>query len=160
MKQSEHRITPPGAMFTWAYLTLMILLGLTGFGQMPIYSRYYMADIPGFAWLGQFMVTHFLHYLAAIALFSLTGYLVAGFLLQYRKYFRLTLSGWTSAVLIAGIMVTGLLLAARNLSGVILPPGFIILLDIAHLALVMLLMFKGLGAVLFGKKWTKPTHLI
>jgi len=31
----------------WIYLTTTFLLVLTGFGQMPIFKRYYIADIPG-----------------------------------------------------------------------------------------------------------------
>ena len=51
------------------YLFLLFMMGLTGFGQMPIFKRYYIADIPGLAWTAKFYVTHYLHYLGAILLF-------------------------------------------------------------------------------------------
>ena len=35
----------------WFYLTTVFFLTLTGFGQMPIFKRYYIADIPGLGWL-------------------------------------------------------------------------------------------------------------
>jgi len=35
----------------WFYLITVIFLVLSGFGQMPIFKRYYIADIPGLGWL-------------------------------------------------------------------------------------------------------------
>ena len=32
------------------YPFTLILMGVTGFGQMPIFKRYYLADLPGFGW--------------------------------------------------------------------------------------------------------------
>ena len=43
-------------------------LGLTGMGQMPIFSRYYIADIPGLGWLGDYRVTAAAHLALATAL--------------------------------------------------------------------------------------------
>ena len=31
----------------WLYVLTLIVMGFTGFGQMPIFKRYYIADIPG-----------------------------------------------------------------------------------------------------------------
>ena len=33
------------------FLATVFFLTLTGFGQMPIFKRYYIADIPGLGWL-------------------------------------------------------------------------------------------------------------
>ena len=33
------------------YLMTVFFLTLTGFGNMPIFKRYYIADIPGLGWL-------------------------------------------------------------------------------------------------------------
>ena len=35
----------------WFYLISVFFLALSGFGQMPIFKRYYIADIPGLGWL-------------------------------------------------------------------------------------------------------------
>ena len=35
------------------YILTLIFMALTGFGQMPIYNRYYMSDIPGLGWLAE-----------------------------------------------------------------------------------------------------------
>jgi len=47
----------------YLYLITLFFLVLTGFGQMPVFKRYYIADIPGLGWLAQFFVTHYMHYL-------------------------------------------------------------------------------------------------
>ena len=53
----------------YLYLISLFFLVLTGFGQMPVFKRYYIADIPGLGWLAQFFVTHYMHYLFAILFF-------------------------------------------------------------------------------------------
>ena len=58
----------------WIFSGVMFFLVLTGFGQMPIFKRYYIADIPGLGWLAQFYVTHYLHYLGGAIILLLTGY--------------------------------------------------------------------------------------
>ncbi len=56
------------------YLLLLFVMGLTGFGQMPIFKRYYIADIPGLAWLADFYATHYIHYIGAVILFGFFVY--------------------------------------------------------------------------------------
>ena len=58
----------------YTYIITVLFLVLSGFGQMPIFKRYYIADIPGLGWLAQFDVTHYIHYLFAIILIGLTSY--------------------------------------------------------------------------------------
>ena len=53
----------------YLYLVSAIMLAFTGFGQMPLYKRYYIADIPGMAWSADFYITHLLHYIFSILLF-------------------------------------------------------------------------------------------
>ena len=72
------------------YILIFLLMGLTGFGQMPIFKRYYIADIPGLAWLDQYYVTHTIHYLGAIALLALIAYGLVIYGAMLRKQYRLT----------------------------------------------------------------------
>ena len=58
----------------YLFLASVFLMALTGFGQMPIYKRYYMADIPGFGWLANFYTTRYVHYLGAALLLALLSY--------------------------------------------------------------------------------------
>ena len=45
----------------WMYGLVMFFLVLSGFGQMPIYKRYYLADIPGLKWASDFYITHYVY---------------------------------------------------------------------------------------------------
>ena len=46
----------------YSYVAILSFLTLSGFGQMPIFKRYYIADIPGLGWLAKFYITHYIHY--------------------------------------------------------------------------------------------------
>ena len=76
-----------------SFSALLFMATLTGFGQMPIFKRYYIADIPGLGWLAQFYVTHFLHYLFGTLILSLLSYVVADWILIPSNRRRLSASG-------------------------------------------------------------------
>ena len=138
----------------WLYLITTFSLVLTGFGQMPIFKRYYIADIPGFGWLAEFFVTHYIHYLGAIALLALAAFIVADYIILARKSRRMTVSGYIRLALLSGILVSGGLLAIRNLAGTQFSPEFIIFLDVTHLGLVVVLLFVSLICLIRKKHWT------
>jgi uncharacterized membrane protein (UPF0182 family) len=140
--------------FRWLYLTTTFLLVLTGFGQMPIFKRYYIADIPGLGWLAEFFVTHYIHYLGAIVLLALVAYLLSDYLILKHKSRRMTATGYIRIALLVGILVSGGLLVIRNLTGTNFTPEFIILLDVIHLGLVMVFLFVSLYCLIFKKHWT------
>jgi hypothetical protein len=138
----------------WFYLIAVLFLTLTGFGQMPIFKRYYIADIPGLGWLAEFFVTHYIHYIAAIVFLSFAVYVFIDYLLLKRKSRRMTAAGYVRGALLAGILASGLFLVIRNAAGANLSPGFIIFLDLTHLGLVMAFLFVSLYCLVFKKKWT------
>jgi len=138
----------------WLYLTTTFFLVLTGFGQMPIFKRYYIADIPGLGWLAEFFVTHYIHYLGAIVLLALAAYIVADYLILRRNARRMTATGYIRLALLTGILVSGGLLVIRNLTGTHLSPGLIIFLDITHLGLVMVFLIVCLFCLIAKKQWT------
>ena len=135
----------------YLYGFTLFMLTLTGFGQMPVFKRYYIADIPGLGWLAQFYVTHYMHYLSAIVFLGLAGYTAAGYLAYEKRVLSLTISGYVRTVILAGLVVSGIFLVIRNFSGIMLPPGFIIFLDLSHLGLVVLLLAVS-GTCMF-KSW-------
>ena len=137
----------------YVYLIILFLLTLTGFGQMPIFKRYYIADIPGLGWLAQFFVTHYIHYLAAILFLALAAYVIVDHLMLQKKLLRLTASGYVRGAILAGIMVSGLFLVIRNLPGSRFSPEFIIFLDLAHLGLVMSFMMVGAYCLIRKRGW-------
>ena len=137
----------------YVYLISVFLLTLTGFGQMPIFKRYYIADIPGLGWLAQFYVTHYIHYLAAVLFLAVAAYLIVDHLILQKKHLRLTASGYVRGAILAGIMISGLFLVIRNLSGSRFAPEFIIFLDLAHLGLVMSFLLIGLYCLIRKRRW-------
>lgn len=34
----------------WLYGFVFVVMAFTGFGEMPIYNRYYISDVPGMGW--------------------------------------------------------------------------------------------------------------
>lgn len=135
------------------YILLFLLMGLTGFGQMPIFKRYYIADIPGLAWLDQYYVTHTIHYLGAIVLLALIAYCLVTYGALLRKRYRLTVLAWIRAVLLASIVGTGIFRVLKNLPDVVFSPGFTMFIDIAHLAFMMLYIVVALFSVITRQKW-------
>ena len=136
------------------YITLLVLMGLSGFGQMSIFKRYYIADLPGLGWLAQFDVTHYIHYVGAIVLLSITAYYAVLYLADRRRELQITLYGWLQGSVLAGIVVTGALRVIKNYAGVSMSSGLIVFTDILHLALVVALMTIGLAGLFLGRRWT------
>ena len=136
------------------YMVNLFFLALTGFGQMPIYKRYYMSDIPGFSWLANFMTTRYVHYLAAVLLLALLAYIVLDFLVLKRKNLKISATGYVRIVLLAGIVITGILFVIKNFPLYLFSPNVIILLNLCHLGFVMAFLLVSLYCTLFKKKWT------
>lgn len=52
----------------WTTALSVLLLIITGLGQLPLYTRYNVTKLPGAEWLGDYFITINLHYLGAIGL--------------------------------------------------------------------------------------------
>lgn len=114
-------------------------LAVSGIAQMPIFKRYYIADIPGLAWTGDFYFTHGMHYVTAAALLFWLGW-------------RLGLGGVAavgrSRLLLLGLLaLTGLPLVLKNLPWAGFPPLLVMLLDWTHLGAAMALGIAALAKV-------------
>jgi len=138
----------------YLYLLTILFITLSGFGQMPIFKRYYIADIPGMGWLARFYITHYIHYICAALIIGITSYAAADYLLLSGKKSKLTVTGYLRAALISGLIATGILLVIRNFEGYVFSHNLIIFLDLSHLTLVMLFLFTSLYCLIFKKKWT------
>ena len=138
----------------WFYLITVIFLVLSGFGQMPIFKRYYIADIPGLGWLAEFFITHYIHYLAAILFLALTAYTIIDYLLATRKSRQMTATGYVRSALLAGILFSGIFLVVRNLAGSNFSSEFIIFMDLCHLGLALVFLFVSLYCLVSKKQWT------
>jgi hypothetical protein len=135
------------------YVSLLFLMGLTGFAQMPIFKRYYIADIPGLGWLAQFYFNHALHYLGAIFLLTLFCYTIGVYFGALRRRFRLTGAAYVRILLLAAIATTGIFRVLKNLPDVVFSPGFTMLIDISHLAFMLTLMGSGIIFMVMKLNW-------
>ena len=68
----------------WVTAMSIFVLLFTGFGQMPVYKRYYVDQLPGLAWSSNFLATLYLHYLAAMALIFISAYYVTYLIVSKR----------------------------------------------------------------------------
>ena len=138
------------------YLLLLYMMGLTGFGQMPIFKRYYIADIPGLAWTADFYLTHTLHYLGAILLFFLFVYMTVIYVGLMRQSYTLSSAAYVRIVLLGAIVLTGIFRVLKNLPDIVFSPGFTMFIDISHLVFMLLLMGCGIVFAIARKGWLVP----
>ena len=137
------------------YGITLFLITLTGFAQMPIFKRYYIADIPGLGWLAQFYVTHGIHYIMASVLLCLGAYVLVNQILDGGGLGRLTLSGRIKGLLILGLVTSGGFMVVRNLAGVYFSHTAIHVMNLVHLGLCMALLAVSGITLIKGKKWTR-----
>ncbi|MBU0970018.1 MAG: hypothetical protein KKC20_05190 [Proteobacteria bacterium] len=138
-----------------AYGLTLFFIALSGFAQMPIFKRYYIADIPGLGWLDQFYVTHVLHYGFAAFFIGFSVYAGLDFVLTKKKISGLTASGLVKIALIVGLMVSGGLMVAKNLPGIYFPHALIYVINISHLGLCMVLLMVSAYTLVRKKAWIK-----
>jgi len=138
------------------YLLLLFMMGLTGFGQMPIFKRYYIADIPGLAWTARFYTTHYMHYIGAALFLFLVAYGVAVYFGLMRRSYALSRAAYVRIILLAAIIITGIFRVLKNLPDVVFSPEFTMFIDISHLAFMMLLMVVGIVFSVTRSGWLVP----
>ena len=146
----EQNCFPEQKYITRAYIFIILMMTLTGFGQMPIFKRYYIADIPGLGWLAKFFVTHYIHYIGVILLFAIFAYCITAYFLVGRHTFRLTWSAYVRILLLAAITLTGVFRVLKNLPDIVFSPNFTMFIDISHLIFVMIFLL-AVAVFLFMK---------
>ncbi len=149
-RSAEHRLVRR------IYIPTLCVMGLSGIAQMPIFKRYYIADIPGLGWLADFYFTHYLHYIGAIVLFGIFGYCVTAYFMADRHAFRLTASAYIRMVFLSGILVTGIGRVLKNLPDVFFSAYFTKFIDIAHLVFMMLFVSAALVFFIMKTGWLRP----
>ncbi|MFH1980975.1 MAG: FeS-binding protein [Pseudomonadota bacterium] len=145
----------PSGVSPWfgrGFALVLFFSALTGFAQMPIFKRYYIADIPGLGWLANYTATFTLHHVSAALFLLLAAFALTDHLLQGRGRYRLTTAGAVKAGLLAAIAATGGLLVLRNLPGYRFSPNTVIVMDMGHLGLVMAFLITAAVTALIGKR--------
>ena len=140
------------------YLAAMAVMVLTGFGNMPIYKRYYINEIPGMGWTADFYANIQIHYLAGAAVLATAVFLALNHLLTERRSFRLTKTGLARLLILAAVLATGLMMLAKNLPSVSFSPGLATAMTLSHLATVMVFLFFSLGCLIARTRWLKPVR--
>ena len=125
---------------------LLFLLALSGFAQMPIMKRYYIADLPGLSWLADYSATSLLHYLAAAGFLFLCGALAARHLSDPARP-RVPGLSLARLGLYLLVILTGLAHVVHNTASWPLPPALAQTVVLAHLAGVM-----GLGLLFLAQR--------
>ena len=138
----------------YLFLLNIFVMALTGFGQMPIYKRYYMSDIPGFGWLADFYITRYVHYVGAAMLLALLSYFLFDYFFLQRRNLKITPTGYLRIVLLAAIIVTGIFFVVKNFPVHYFSHEFIIVLNLCHLGFVMAYLIVSLYCLIFKKRWT------
>lgn len=143
-------MNPKISIFINRFIFFMLLL--SGFAQMPIFKRYYIADLPGLGWLADFGVTHLIHYGFAIVFTFAVFYRWTFYVLEKRVGKKITgkwLAQAAGVVIILGVIISGFFLVARNLPGYRFSAGLITGFDIVHLGLVMMFLLFSLGMMIY-----------
>ena len=140
----------------YLFLFSIFVMALTGFGQMPIYKRYYMSDIPGLGWLADFYITRNVHYFGAAVLLALLSYFLFDYFFLQRRRLKISPTGRLRIALLAGIVITGILFVVKNFPVHYFSHEMIIVLNLCHLGFVMAFLFVSLYCLVFKKRWTIP----
>lgn len=151
---NKNKLTPRWQR--WLYGVTVLTLVVSGFGQMPLFKRYYIADLPGLAWTGDFIITHKLHYIAAAVFLALATSWIVEYMTTWRKTHGLTVMGGVRTAIYTGIALTGLIRTPGNLPGFHWDPTFTMLLDVGHMALVMVLGVAALLSVFTSSGYLEP----
>ncbi|MFV0422156.1 hypothetical protein [Oleidesulfovibrio sp.] len=138
------------AIYLW--IISVAMLAFSGIGQMPIFKRYYLADIPGLGWSADPIATHIVHYVSAGVFLTVCGWLATMFILNYRHHWRLTMSGIIRLAIIIAIIITGYMRVAKNLHSFHWSPIATMLIDWTHLGLAALLGIVAISCRTTGSK--------
>ncbi len=139
---------PYSAWISRVYIFAMAALAFTGMMQMPLAKRYYLTEVPGMAWTGDFFIVHKLHYIFAALLLFVIGVVVANWFLEWRDKLTLTPLGMARVGIVAGLVISGGLRVYRGLPDVTLDPIFVLTVEWVHLVLFMIMGGVALAALI------------
>ena len=83
-------------------LALLVAL-FTGFGNMPVYKRYYVSAVPGLGWSSNFYVNIYIHYIAGGVLLAIAAYFLVVYLKMRLDNGRLTITGDATQLVLDGL---------------------------------------------------------
>jgi hypothetical protein len=138
----------------WLFGLTVAALAVSGLAQMPIFKRYYIADLPGMGWTADFYFTHKMHYVAAAVYLFLLAERVGAWLASGTG--RLSAWQWTWVGLHGAMVATGLMRAAKNLDAWFWSPWTTRILDWGHLGLMFVMAVVALAGLLARRTGPVP----
>ena len=137
------------------YPVVLAIALFTGFGNMPIYKRYYISAIPGLGWSGNFYVNLNVHYISGALLLGLAVYFSFIYLKTRTSRGRLTTTGKLRAVFFGCSLLTGLLLAVRNLGEINFGFGTQMAIALIHLGIAMIVLVLSIACGVVKSPWRR-----
>jgi len=133
---------------TRLFIFAMTAMAFTGMLQMPLAGRYYLVEIPGLAWTGDFFLVHKLHYIFAALLLFVVSLVVVHWLRGWREQLTLTKLGMARVVILAGLIISGGFRVYRNMPDVTMSPMAVVTIEWVHLVLMMVMGGVALAALI------------
>lgn len=140
--------------FKGLYAIAVVIALFTGFGSMPLWGRYYIADIPGLKWSGDFFVNLQIHLFVGALLLCLAVYMLVYYLNVRSSGVRLTRSGRIRAVFLVLAILSGVAMAIRNLSGIQFAFEWQVSLVFLHMGVAVAFMVASIVCLIARCRWT------
>ena len=94
-----------------------------------------------------------MHYVSAILLLALFGYVIIDYFLLGRKSVTLTKTAYLRIGLIGCLTITGILGVMNNLYGITFSQGFTMFVDLGHMGLTVIFLLTALALLVLKKGW-------
>lgn len=154
MKRHGQRI-----VYRWMFLIAIWVTMFTGFGNMPLYKRYYVADLPGMGWTANFFTNVYVHYISGTAVLTLCIYFILSYLSLRSRGLRLTSSGLIRTLILALSLVSGVFMALKNFPEFQFSFNMGLLLNFVHLGMAVLFLIMALICFIGRRKWLISTGI-
>lgn len=137
----------------WTFMAALGVSIFTGFGNMPLWGRFYVSDIPGLGWSANFFVNIYVHYLSGGVLLAIATYTIIQYSRRSDRTTRLSRTGVLRAMVFGLVVVSGALSAIKNLPAVNLSLAGLMTLIFVHLGAAMAYIFISLACRMLKKPW-------
>lgn len=144
----------------WFYGIALMVSIFTGFGNMPLYGRFFISDIPGFGWSDDFFILLYVHYLSGAALLTISTYFLILYSRRLSAVARLSFAGIARATVLCLVFMTGIMSAVKNLPSVNLPMAALITVAFTHLGAAMIFILLSISFRIFKKPWLRKISYI
>jgi hypothetical protein len=137
----------------WTFVAALGISIFTGFGNMPLWGRFYVSDIPGLGWSADFFINLYVHYLSGGLLLAVSTYHIIRYSQRSDRDARLSRVGLLRVVVFGLVLVSGALSAVKNLPQINLPLIGLMALVFFHLGAVMVYILISLACRILKKPW-------